>query len=123
MGSLHGLSTAHWDHEPLPSKQLAIGNRQSAIGRFMERVKGSFPLQRVRMSNGQSSNQLGPDNRSGGEVPGLCPSRGRPVEFLSSPASLRSLAGCQTPAVGGLAEIARWRAAPRAAPPVAAGGN
>src|SRR6266516_2850216 len=29
MKSLHGLSTAHWDHEPLPSKQLAIGNRQS----------------------------------------------------------------------------------------------
>src|SRR5438093_13749261 len=38
MGSLHGLSTAHWDHEPLPSRQLAIGNRQSAIGRFMGSV-------------------------------------------------------------------------------------
>src|SRR5213592_2635440 len=37
MGSPDAKFGAHWDHEPLPSKQLAIGNRQSAIGRFMGR--------------------------------------------------------------------------------------
>src|SRR6266487_1375974 len=63
MESLHGLSTAHWDHDPLPSKQLTIGNRQSegpwrggtflfGLRKFLHRVRASLLVAMLTLFTG-----------------------------------------------------------------------